>query len=253
VAVQYRISNAKDYLYNVVDPTTSLQQATASALRQVIGNTTLDDILTTGRAVVRDQVAVQLQNILSLYNAGITISDVALQPAKAPEQVKDAFDDAINAQEDEQRFENQAEAYAMGIVPIAQGHAQRISQEAQAYQQQVVLQAQADVARFLAVLPVYESAPVVTRERLYLTTLQDIFTRSNKVFLDTKQGSNFYLPLNQWPTANKTPVMNQASIDDMTSSLAKTGDLSTSNADTSNRPDRFSNNPDGQIGDGDQS
>jgi membrane protease subunit HflK len=229
VAVQYRIINPRDYLFNVVNPTMSLQQATASALRQVIGQTTLDAILTTGRAEVRDSVSQQLTKILSIYNAGIVITDVALQPAKAPEQVKNAFDDAIKAQEDEQRFKNQAEAYAMGVVPIAQGKAKRIMQEAQAYKQQIVLQAQADVARFLAILPVYQASPAVTRDRLYISTLQGILQRSQKVFVDTSKSNNLlYLPLDKLMEQNKS--ITTANVESITQSLARTGDLSTNDA-----------------------
>lgn len=198
VAVQYRVSDARQFLFNVKNPNISLQQATASALRQVIGNTTLDQVLTTGRAVVRQQVVLQLNKILKLYQAGIQITDVALQPAQAPSEVKAAFDDAIKAQEDEQRYQNQAEAYANNVVPVAQGRAKRILQEANAYAQQTVLNAQGNVARFDALFRAYKQAPTVTRERLYLDAMQEIMQRSTKVFVDTKGNNNLlYLPLNK--------------------------------------------------------
>jgi membrane protease subunit HflK len=223
-----------------------LQQATASALRQVIGKTTLDQVLTTGRAEVRDNVNQQLNKILAIYSAGIAITDVALQPARAPEQVKDAFDDAIKAQEDEQRYKNQAEAYAMGVVPIAQGKAQRIVQEAQAYRQQVVLQANADVARFLAILPTYQAAPSVTRDRLYISTLESILEHSQKVFVDTNNANNLlYLPLNKLMGNKKIEAENN--VDSITQSLARSGDVTTTQNDDTSRPGRFSTNPDGQT------
>lgn len=251
VAIQYRIDNANDYLFNVVDPIASLQQATASALRQVIGNTTLDQVLTTGRAEVRDQIMVQLQKTLSIYHAGIIVTDVGLQPARAPEQVKDAFDDAIKAQEDEQRFKNQAEAYAMGVVPIAQGQAKRVLQEAQAYEKQIVLQAQGDVARFLAILPVYQSAPSVTRNRIYLSTIESVLERSNKVFVDTNNGQNLlYLPLNKL-MGKGAKVEATHNADSVTDALTKTGNLSNVEpSSSSTRPDRFDNNSDSQISQG---
>lgn len=251
VAVQYRIDNARDYLFNVVNPTESLQQATASALRQVIGNTTLDNVLTTGRAEVRDKIKVQLQNILAIYHSGIDVTDVALQPARAPEQVKDAFDDAIKAQEDEQRFTNQAQAYAMGVVPIAQGNAKRIVQEAMAYKQQIVLQAQADVSRFLAILPTYQSAPAVTRDRIYLTTMEGILARSSKVFVDTKSNNMIYLPLDK--IHGKSAKSTDSNVDRITQALTTTGDLSDKSVAhaSADRPDRFSTNPDSQISQGD--
>jgi membrane protease subunit HflK len=198
VAVQYRINDARAYLFNVINPQESLKQATASALRQVIGHTNLTDVLTSGREQIRQEVATQLTKILARYNTGLLITDVAMQPAKAPEEVKEAFDDAIKAQEDEQRYENQAQAYAMQVEPIAKGQAQRLLADARGYQQQVVLRAKADIAPFLALLPQYEKAPAVTRERLYLETIESVLTNSNKVLVDTPNCNNmFYLPLDK--------------------------------------------------------
>ena len=198
MAVQYQIDNTKDYLFNVVNPQASLQQAAASALRQVVGHTTLDNILTTGREVVRSKVTEQLNKVMQLYRAGIIVTDVTLQPARAPEEVKSAFDDAIKAQEDEQRYINQAEAYARGVEPIAQGQAKRFLQEAAAYKQQVILQAQGNVANFLALLPEYQKAPGVTRERMYLDTVESVLSHTSKILVDSNNSHNmFYLPLPQ--------------------------------------------------------
>jgi len=198
VAVQYRVGNARDFLFSATNPIESLQQATASALRQVIGHTPLEQVLTTGREKIRQEVQTQLTKILARYNTGLIITDVALQPAKAPEEVKEAFDDAIKAQEDEQRFENQAQAYAMQVEPIAKGQAQRLLADAKAYQQQAVLNAQAETTRFLALLPQYEKSAVVTRERLYLETLENVFSHNNKILIDSRGNSNmFYLPLDK--------------------------------------------------------
>jgi membrane protease subunit HflK len=195
VAVQYRISDPQAYLFNVANPSQSLQEATASSLRQVIGNTTLDEVLTTGRATVRQEVVDQLKKVLAPYNSGIEITDVALQPAKAPTEVKAAFDDAIKAQEDEQRYQNQAEAYANDVVPIAQGQAKRLIAEADAYKEQVVLQAQGDIARFNAIYGIYKQAPAVTKQRLYITALENIYSHTNKIFVDTKGNNTLYLPI----------------------------------------------------------
>lgn len=198
LAIQYRIGNPKDYLFNVVSPRESLQQATASALRQVVGHSGLDAILTVGREKVRSGVAEQLNRILSLYATGILVTDVAMQPAKAPEQVKSAFDDAIKAQEDEQRFVNQAQAYTARVLPIAEGNAKRIFQEADAYKKQIILKAQGDVARFSKILPEYKRAPRVTRERLYLGTVEHILSNTTKILMDTKGTQNLvYLPLDK--------------------------------------------------------
>lgn len=197
IAVQYRIGNARNYLFNVVNPNESLQQATASALRQVIGRTNLDEVLTSGREKIRQAVQQQITYILNRYQTGLLITDVAMQPAKAPDEVKEAFDDAIKAQEDEQRFENQAQAYAMQVVPIAKGQAQRLLADAKAYQQQAVYHAQAEIAPFLALLPEYMKSPQVMRERLYLETLQNVLGSHSKVLVDTAGNNMFYLPLDQ--------------------------------------------------------
>lgn len=206
VAVQYRVSDAESFLFNVVDPVRSLEQATASALRQVVGHNTLDDLLTTGRSEVRDQVTQQLQEILSSYKAGLLVTDVTLQSIKPPEAVTAAFDDAIKAREDQQAFINKAETYDNQVTAAVQGKVSRILQEAEAYKKGVVLEAQAAIAGYLAVLPEYEAAPQVTRERLYLGTLESIFSQTNKVFLDQRSGNPLvYLPLDKLlSTANNT-------------------------------------------------
>lgn len=198
LAVQYRVNDAKNFLFNVVNPRESLQQATASALRQVIGHTSLDLVLTSGREQVRQEVRAQIENILQRYHTGLLVTDVAMQPAKAPDEVKDAFDDAIKAQEDEQRFINQAQAYAMQVVPNAQGQTQRLLADAKAYQQQISLQAKGDTATYLAVLPEYQKAPNVTRDRMYIDTLTAVLEKNSKVFIDLPGGNNMlYLPLDQ--------------------------------------------------------
>lgn len=205
VAVQYRIANARAYLFNVVNPVLSLQQATASALRQVLGNTTLDAVLTSGREKVRGDVQMQLEKILDFYNTGILVTDVSLQPAKAPEEVKAAFDDAIKAQEDEQRYINQAQAYEKNVIPVAQGQAQRLLAAAKAYEQQVVLKARGDTLRFLAILPEYKKAPAVTRERLYLSAMEQVMSRSSKVLVDLDKSNNLvYLPLDKLLSSSAT-------------------------------------------------
>lgn len=213
VAVQYRINNPENYLFNANNPIISLQQATASSLRQVIGHTNLDNILTSGREQVSQDVRKQLIRILGSYKTGIEITEVALQPAKAPEAVKDAFDDAIKAQEDEQRYINQAQAYRMQVIPQANGNKQRILANANAYKQQVVLNSQGETARYLALLPQYLQNPEVTRERLYLGALQNVFTRSTKIFVDQRQGNNtlMYLPLDKLVSAVGTSKTNASS------------------------------------------
>lgn len=208
LAIQYRISDARYYLFNVVNPQESLRQATASALRQVIGRTTLDDVLTKGRERVRQEVTDALNKILARYKTGILVTDVSMQPARAPEEVKEAFDDAIKAQEDEQRYINQAQAYAMQVVPTAKGQAQRILADAKAYREQIVFAAKGETAAFLALLPQYQKAPAVTHDRLYLDMMESVLTSTSKVLINSNGNSMFYLPLDKvWmpPTLSEKP------------------------------------------------
>lgn len=197
LAVQYRIGDLEDYLFNVANPEESLQQATSSALRQVVGTTTLDQMITEGREVWGTQVQDTLIKTLDLYKTGILIVNVSPQPARAPESVQDAFDDAIKAQEDEKRFKEQAYAYAAKVVPIAEGRASRIQQEAEAYSKQVVLNAQGEVSEFLALLPQYTATPQITAERMYLETMQQVLSKSTKIIVDSKSGNLLYLPLDK--------------------------------------------------------
>lgn len=197
LAVQYRIGDLEEYLFNVADPEESLQQATSSALRQVVGSTTLDQIITEGREAWGNSVQEALVKILADYKIGIVIGNVSPQPARAPESVQDAFDDAIKAQEDEKRFKEQARAYEARVVPIAMGNARRVREEAKAYSEQVVLQAKGETAEFLSLLPEYLKAPLVTGQRMYLDAMQTVLTNSSKIIVDAKAGNMLYLPLDK--------------------------------------------------------
>ncbi len=197
LAVQFRIDNARDFLFNADDPGASLQLATASALRQVVGQMSLDSILTTGRSELRDQVEEQLKSIVSTYNMGLQVTDVRLLPAKPPEAVTDAFDDAIKAREDEQSSINKGQAYSRKVTSEVKGDIAKLQQSAIAYKQEVVLQAQGNVARYDAVLKAYLAAPSVTRERLYLDTVQDVLSHTNNVIVDSGGHNVLYLPLDQ--------------------------------------------------------
>ncbi len=217
VAVQYRNGDLQEYLFNVADVEESLQQATSSALRQVVGTTTLDQLITEGRDAWGNSVQDSLVKILSRYQTGIIIVNVSPQPARAPENVQDAFDDAIKAQEDEKRFKEQARAYAARVVPIAEGNAKRIYEEAKAYAAQVVLKAKGETAEFLELLPEYLRAPFVTSERMYLDTMQHVLTASSKILVEGQSNQMLYLPLDQLmahahrliePTANATSHAN---------------------------------------------
>ena len=205
--VQYRIVTPEKYLFSVTNADNSLLQALDSALRFVVGHSTMDDVLTTGREVVRQDTWEMLDKIITPYDLGIEVVDVNLQQTRAPDQVKDAFDDAIAAQEDEQRFIREAEAYEREKEPIARGHVKRIEQQAQAYKEGVILKAQGQVAKFNKLLPEYKASPEVTRQRLYLETMESVFANSSKVLIDNKSGGNLtFLPLDKLMnnTANKT-------------------------------------------------
>lgn len=197
LVVQYRIGDLEDYLFSVADPQESLRQATSSALRQVVGQTTLDQIITEGREVWGNSVQDSLVNILGSYKTGMVIVNVSPQPARAPENVQDAFDDAIKAQEDEKRFKEQASAYEAQVVPIAEGNAKRVFEEARAFAEQIVFRAKGEAAEFLELLPEFTRSPIVTGERMYLDTMQLVLSNSSKVIVDSKSGNLLYLPLDK--------------------------------------------------------
>lgn len=196
--VQYRIIAPEKYLFSVTNADNSLLQALDSALRFVVGHATMDDVLTTGRETVRQEAWKMLDNIIEPYDLGIEVVDVNLQQTRPPEQVKAAFDDAIAAQEDEERFVREAEAYEREKEPIARGQVKRIEQQAQAYKEGIILKAQGEVARFNKLLPEYKASPKVTRQRLYLETMESVLNSSSKVLIDNKSGGNLtFLPLDK--------------------------------------------------------
>ncbi|WP_019616177.1 FtsH protease activity modulator HflK [Psychromonas ossibalaenae] len=210
--VQYRIIAPEKYLFSVTNADDSLLQALDSSLRFVIGHSTMDDALTTGRETVRQQSWEMLDKIIEPYDLGIEIVDVNLQQTRPPEEVKDAFDDAIAAQEDEERFVREAEAYEREREPIARGQVKRIEQQAQAYKEGIILKAQGEVARFNKLLPEYKASPEVTRQRLYLETMESVLNNSSKVLIDNKAGGNLtFLPLDKLMSKQNTTQSNAVS------------------------------------------
>jgi membrane protease subunit HflK len=198
ISVQYTISNLKDFLINVTNPQLALDQASVSALRHVVGNSTMDNVLAEGRAAVGAEVLQRLQSYLDNYGTGIQVQEVTVEDTHAPSEVQAAFDDVIKAREDEQRLKNQAEAYANGLIPEARGEAIRRVEDAKAYKARVVSEAQGQTQRFTQLLKAYKAAPQITRERLYLDALQSVLAKSSKVLIDTKNNSNLlYLPLDK--------------------------------------------------------
>ncbi|AEE21280.1 FtsH protease activity modulator HflK [Paraglaciecola chathamensis] len=215
--VQYRILEPYKYSFSVTSPETSLSQAFDSAIRYVVGHSKMDDVLTSGREVARQNVREELQAILEPYDMGISIVDMNFKDARPPEEVKAAFDDAIAAQEDEQRFINEAEAYSREIEPRARGQVNRMAEEAQAYKEQAILQAQGEVARFEELLPQYQAAPEVTRSRIYLETLEEVYSKTSKIMVDTKgSGNMLYLPLDkilERQNSSTTPSTNRRTLE----------------------------------------
>lgn len=231
--IQYRVVDARNYVFSVTNADDSLSQSLDSALRYVIGHATMDDILTRGREQIRQSVWQELEKIIMPYNLGLIIVDVNFKDARPPNEVKDAFDDAIAAQEDEVRFLREAEAYARGIEPRARGRVKRMEQEALAYKAQTVLDAQGKVARFEKILPEYQAAPEVTRQRMYIATMEKVYSNTSKVMVDVEGGNNMmYLPLDkiiQQQSATRTapqsysqPLQNNSTIN--SSSSASRGD-----------------------------
>ncbi|MGX2039943.1 FtsH protease activity modulator HflK [Methylocaldum sp. MU1018] len=198
LAVQYQIKDAKDYLFNVADPDETLKQVIESAERAVIGKSTMDFVLIEGRGRVADDIKSEIQQTLDQYRTGIRVSNVSLVDAQAPEEVQAAFMDAIKAREDEQRLKNEAEAYANEVVPKARGAAARVLEESEAYKQRVIARAEGDASRFKQLLSQYDKAPEVTRERLYLDTMEEVLGRTSTLLVDVKSSNNvLYLPIDK--------------------------------------------------------
>jgi modulator of FtsH protease HflK len=205
LAVQYNISDVKKFVLNVRDPEISLQHATDSAVRHVVGSTELNQVLSEGREAIAVEVKQRLQSYLDLYESGIQVVSVNIQESRPPEEVRAAFDDVIRAKEDEQRSVNQAQSYSNGVVNEAKGNAQRLLAEAEGYKSAVISRAQGESSRFESLLAEYKRAPEVTRQRLYLETMENVMSSSSKVMVDVKGGNNMmYLPLDKI-LSNTTP------------------------------------------------
>jgi len=197
--IQYRISKADEYLFNVRDVEDTIRQATESSIREVAGNSNMDFLMGgEGRAQVAQEVRKLLQGILNEYKTGIEIIEVKLQHAGPPDDVQAAFDDAVRAREDEQRYKNDAQAYSNKVTQLAQGQVVRMEQDAEAYRKQVIDRAKGDAERFRRIAIEYAKAPRVTRERMYIETLEQVMSNTTKVYVDQKGGNNLiYLPLDK--------------------------------------------------------
>jgi len=197
-AVQYTVSDASNFLFKVRDVEETLAQVAEAAVRQVVGSRSLDDVQIGNRLEFTNEAREIMQRLLDSYEAGINVSIINFQDVMVPEQVKDAFDDAIKAREDEQRAINDARAYAADVVPKANGRKARVLAEANAYKESSVARAEGDAQRFTLLAEQYERAPEVTRKRLYLETMEEVLSRSSKILIDSEKGNNMlYLPLDK--------------------------------------------------------
>ncbi|ORT50732.1 membrane protease HflK [Vibrio sp. qd031] len=248
MGVQYRVADPYKYLYRVTNADDSLRQATDSALRAVIGDSLMDSILTSGRQQIRQSTQEELNRIIDVYDMGLIVVDVNFQSSRPPEQVKDSFDDAIAAREDEERYIREAEAYKNEILPKATGRAERLKKEALGYSERVTNEAYGQVAQFEKLLPEYQAAPEVTRNRLYLDTMEEVYTNTSKVLIDSESSGNLlYLPIDKiaeqgTATQSKRATRSDSSYDQIeldSSSTSSSSTSTSSSSSTSTRQGRF--------------
>jgi membrane protease subunit HflK len=227
------VKDAKDYVFNLLNPAATLKQVTESAERGVIGHNTMDYVLTEGRSEIVAEIQTEIQKVMDDYQSGIIITTVNLQDAQPPEQVQGAFEDAIKAREDEQRYINEAEAYANEVVPVARGAASRRVQEAEGYKEKVIARANGEVSRFGQLLKEYKKAPQVTRQRMYLESMEEVLSKTSTVMVDVKGGNNLlYLPLDK--------LGNRAKITDTTNSSVNSRPIKIPQRTTNNNSIRTS-------------
>jgi membrane protease subunit HflK len=197
-AVQYKLKNAAEWIFNNSDQEEMVRQVAETSIREIVGRSKMDYVLYEGREKVALDVGQLMQQILDHYKSGVQVTNVTMQGVQPPEQVQAAFDDAVKAGQDRERLKNEGQAYANDVIPKASGAASRLMQESEAYRSRVVANAEGDASRFKQVLTEYQKAPAVTRDRMYLDTMQQIFTNTTKVMVDTKAGNNLiYLPLDK--------------------------------------------------------
>lgn len=235
IAGQYRINDAAQYLFNVRSPDVTLRQMLESSVREVVGQATMEFVLTEGRSEVAMKTEIKLQQMLDLHQTGLTVTSVSMQDVQPPEQVQDAFADVVKAREDEVRAKNEAEAYSNDIIPRARGQAFRVIQEAEGYRSQIVAKANGDTSRFLQVMEEFDKAPIITEERLYLDAMETVYSKSQKVMVDIESGGNnvLYLPLDRMRNSGGTS-MNPARIDADNLNYPTSGNSSSSSSNTSN-------------------
>ncbi len=196
--VQYRLKDARAYLFENRNPEEAVVQASETAVREIVGRSNVDQVLYEQRDAIAADLVKSIQVQLDRLNAGIVIANVNVQNVQVPEQVQAAFNDAVKATADRDRFKNEGQAYAADVIPKAQGTASRLKEQAEGYRSRVVAEAEGDAQRFRSILTEYQKAPQVTRDRLYLETMQSVYSNVSKVMVDSRSGSNLlYLPLDK--------------------------------------------------------
>jgi membrane protease subunit HflK len=214
VAVQYRVTRAEDFLFKVRDPIATLSEVSESAIREVVGRNDQQAILEAGRIKIAEDTRVIMQRTLDQYGAGIEVRSVNITDVQVPEAVQQAQRDSVKAKADRERMIKEAQAYANGILPRAEGDAAKAVQEAEAYKSQIVLMATGDASRFSALALAYEKAPNVTRERLYIETVESVLKTSRKVLIDSKSGNGnmIYLPIDKLLERNRESDANTVTV-----------------------------------------
>ncbi|MDH5513506.1 MAG: FtsH protease activity modulator HflK, partial [Gammaproteobacteria bacterium] len=213
VRVAWRVGEPAKFLFNILNPEGTVRVAAESSMREVVGQTTFVDVVGEGRGAVEARTMALLQSILDGYDVGIIIEDVQIQKSRPPAQVVDAFDDLQRAEQDKERLENEAQAYANSVVPEARGDAQRMIQEAEAYRQRQISEAEGEAQRFLSVYESYRQAPEVTRRRMYLETLGEVFGSAEKVIIDSGAGGSGVVPYLPLPELQKRQPGTQPAAD----------------------------------------
>lgn len=197
-AVQYKLKNASEWVFNLRDQEETVKQVAETAIREIVGKSKMDFVLYEGREKVAFEVSQLMQQILDRYKAGVQITNVTMQGVQPPEQVQAAFDDAVKAGQDRERLKNEGQAYANDVVPKARGAASRLAQESEGYRARIIANAEGEAARFKQVLVEYQKAPGVTRDRMYLDVMQQIFSNTTKLMVDSRSSNNLmYLPLDK--------------------------------------------------------
>ena len=197
-AVQYKLKDAADWVFNNRDQEEMVRQVAETAIREVVGGKKMDFVLYEGRDQIAAEAQKLMQQIFDQYHSGVLVTSVTLQGVQPPEEVQAAFDDAVKAGQDRERLKNEGQAYANDVVPRARGAADRLKEEAEGYKQRVIANAEGDTARFRQIVSEYQKAPSVTRDRMYLETMQEIFSNTTKLMVDAKKGSQLlYLPLDK--------------------------------------------------------